>query len=365
MPLPPARRLRRPATLLPLLLLLAAGGVAADRDAGAPVRVTQALERDISEVVQVTGTVTSARDARLSVSVGGLVTALHVDAGSRVAAGDLLLDLDPELAELQWRSAEAGAEEARNALADARRRLDEARVLAPQRSIAETVVRDLAAEVAEDEAALHRAEAEAGYRRGILQRHQLRAPFAGVVSARLTDPGEWVDPGQAVLNLVAVDELRLDFEVPEDFLAEVTPETPVTFTLDPFPEEVRRGTVAAVVPVTAPGTRTFLVRVHALEPYRRMIPGMSARAQLDLATGRRGVVVPRDAVLRFPDGRAVVWVVQAGEGGPVAAEKRVSTGLAFDGLVEVTDGLEPGATVVVEGNASLQNGQRVRVRDGA
>jgi RND family efflux transporter MFP subunit len=352
---------------MPSLFLLVAGDVAAERDAGVPVRVTQAVERDVSEVVQVTGTVTSARDARLSVSVGGLVTALHVDAGSRVAAGDLLLELDPELAELQWRSAEAGAEEARNALADARRRLDEARTLAPQRSIAETVVRDLAAEVAEDEAVLQRAEAEAGYRRGILERHQLRAPFAGVISDRLTDLGEWVDPGQAVLNLVAVDELRLDFEVPEDFLAEVTPDTPVTFTLDPFPDEVRRGTVAAVVPVTTPGTRTFLVRVQAqaLDPNQRMIPGMSARARLDLATGRRGVVVPRDAVLRFPDGRAVVWVVEAGEGGPVAAERRVNTGLAFDGLVEVSDGLEPGSTVVVEGNASLQNGQRVRVRDGA
>lgn len=359
--LPTLPGLRR---LLPFFVLLWLGHAVADTGTGAPVRVARAVEQEISEVIQVTGTVTSARDARLSVSIGGLVTALHVDAGSRVAAGDPLLNLDPELAELQWRSAEAGAEEARNALADARRRLDEARTLAPQRSIAETVVRDLAAEVAEDEAALHRAEAEAGYRRGILARHELRAPFAGVVSARLTDLGEWVDPGQAVFNLVATGELRLDFEVPEDHLADVTTETPVTFTLNPAPESLHRGSVAAVVPVTEPGTRTFLVRVVAEDAISWMIPGMSARAELKLATGRKGLVVPRDAVQRFPDGRVVIWVVESGPEGAVAAEKLVRIGLAFDGVVEVMRGLEPGATVVIEGNESLQNGQRVRVGGG-
>jgi RND family efflux transporter MFP subunit len=350
--------------LLPLLLLPWLGDAAAESGAGAPVSVTLAREQDISEVIQVTGMVTSARDARLSVSIGGLVTALHVDAGSRVTAGDLLLNLDPELAELQWRSAEAGAEEARNALEDARRRLEEARALAPQRSIAETVVRDLAAEVAEDEAALHRAEAEAGYRRGILARHELRAPFAGVVSERLADLGEWVDPGQAVFNLVATEELRLDFEIPEDYLADVTTETPVTFTLNPQPEAVHPGKVAAVVPVTRPGTRTFLVRVEAVALIRWMIPGMSARARLTLATGRRGLVVPRDALQRFPDGRLVIWVVEPGPEGTVAAEKLVQIGLAFEGLVEVRSGLEPGARVVIEGNESLQSGQRVLVSGG-
>ncbi len=345
--------------LLPLLLLPWLGHATADT--GAPVKVARALEQEISELIQVTGTVTSARDARLSVSVGGLVTALHVDTGSRVSAGDLLLELDPELAKLQWRSAAAGAEEARNALADARRRLDEARRLAPQQSIAETAVRDLEAEVAEDEAALHRAEAEAGYRRGVLERHQLRAPFAGVVSARLTDLGEWVEPGQSVFNLVATEELRLDFEVPEDHLGAVTTDTPVTFILNAEPEVAYRGTVATVVPVTEPGTRTFLVRVVATEVIPSMIPGMSARARLNLATGRSGLVVPRDAVQRFPDGRVVVWVVEPGQEGTVATEKTVRLGLAFDGLVELSGGIEAGARVVVEGNESLQNGQRVLV----
>ena len=72
----------------------------------------------------------------------------------------------------------------------------------------------------------------------------------------------------------------------------------------------------------------------------------------------------RDALQRFPDGRLVIWVVEPGPEGTVAAEKLVQIGLAFEGLVEVRSGLEPGARVVIEGNESLQSGQRVLVSGG-
>jgi len=348
-----------------LLLFLCCGAFTqAQPSGGVPVTVEPVREQAIEQVVKLSGTVTSARSARLSTATDGLVTRLHVDAGSRVGAGDVLLELDPELAQWQWESAQASVEQARLALADARRRLEEARTLAPQRSIAETVVRDLAAEVAEDEAALHQAEAEAGYRKGILTRHQLRAPFAGVVSAKLTELGEWVDPGEAVLELVATDDLRLDFPVVEDYVADVAADMPVSVYLGANPRATYEGKVATVVPVTDPGARTFLLRVVVPGRGREMIPGMSAQARLKLATGRRGLVVPRDAILKFPDGRVVVWLVESDEAGATVSEQRVDTGLVFDGLVEVREGLTAGARVVVQGNEALQNGQRVAVRPG-
>jgi membrane fusion protein (multidrug efflux system) len=95
-----------------------------------------------------------------------------------------------------------------------------------------------------------------------------------------------------------------------------------------------------------------------------MTPGMSARAVLKLDAGRRGLTIPRDATLKFPDGRVVVWVAESGDDGPVATEKRVDIGLVFDGRVEVIEGLEAGDRVVVQGNEALQNGQRVVVLPG-
>ena len=351
------------ATVMVLLLTAATTPAVAVSPSGeaVPVRVDLVREQPIQRVLKLTGTVTSARSARLSTSTGGLVTGLHVDAGSHVAAGDVLLELDPELAQWQWKSSQASADAARILLADARRRLDELRLLAPAQSIAETAVRDLAAEVAEDEASLQQAVAEVGYRKGILDRHRLQAPFAGVVSAKNTELGEWVNPGQPVLELVATEQLRIDFPVSENYLASIGPDTPVTYTLGANAGEVKEGEVATIVPVTDPGARTFLLRVQAREPDQDMMPGMSARAELKLDAGRRGLTIPRDAVLKFPDGRVVVWATEASDDGPVVIEKRVETGLVFDGMVEIREGLEVGTRVVVEGNETLQNGQRVVV----
>ena len=335
--------------------------VTAQSDQGIPVRAAQVNEQLIQRVVELTGTVTSARTAELSAATAGLVVALHVDAGSEVATGDILLALDPVLAQWQWESAKAAADTARVALTDARRRLDEGRTLAPQFTISESAVRDLETEVAQDESELQRAEAEAWYRKALLDRHQLQAPFAGVVSAKHTELGEWVNPGQPVLTLVATQQLRIDFPVAEDYLDDITLATPVRYTLGDNTRDSRAGKVATIVPVTDPGARTFLLRVHAAESDPGMMPGMSARAQLTLDSGRQGLTVPRDAILKFPDGRVVVWVVKPGTDGPVVAETRVTTGIQFDGNVEILEGLAATDQVVIQGNEALQNGQRVTV----
>ncbi|MEZ5502212.1 MAG: efflux RND transporter periplasmic adaptor subunit [Halioglobus sp.] len=356
---------RTAATLLLFTTALGATPGAAQPQQGVPVTIDTVREQPVQRLVQLTGSVTSARSARLSTATGGLVTALAVDAGSQVAAGDVLLELDPALAQWQWQSAQASAAAARIALADARRRLEEARKLALQFTVAESVVRDLEAEAAQDEAELQRAEAEAGYRRGVLDRHQLRAPFAGVVSAKQTELGEWVDPGQPVLSLVSTQELRMDFPVAEDYVADVGLATPVTYTLGDDAGDIRTGSITTIVPVTDPGARTFLLRVQAGADDERMIPGMSARARLALAAGRSGLTVPRDAILKFPDGRVVVWVIdQAGDALQVN-ETLVTTGEVFEGRVEIRAGLQAGDRIVVRGNEALQNGQRVVVLPAA
>ncbi|NNC54110.1 MAG: efflux RND transporter periplasmic adaptor subunit, partial [Pseudomonadales bacterium] len=199
---------------------------------GAPVSVDEVREQQVYRVIPLTGTVTAARSARLSAATSGLVTTLLVDAGSQVSQEEVLLTLDRELAERQLQSASAVLEQRSTALADAQRRLGEARVLEKQRNIAETLIRGLVAEVAEAQATVREARAEANYQRGILERHTLKAPFAGVISAKLTELGEWVSPGEPVLELVALDNVRLDFKVSEDYLADLHKGAAVSFTLN-------------------------------------------------------------------------------------------------------------------------------------
>ncbi len=345
-------------SLLGALVVLAPLALPAAAQSPVPVSATEVTRREIFRSVPMTGTVTSERSARLSAATEGLVHVLNVDAGFQVLRGDVLMELDPELTGLRLEAAEARVKQARGELADARRRLAEAEVLIPKASIAESTVRDREAEVALDDAALQQALAESGLQRALLQRHQVRAPFDGVVSAKLTELGEWVTPGQPVLELVALDAIRLDFSVSEDFLPAIAPGGRVSYTLNAREGESYAGEVATVVPVADRGARTFLLRVRPTGQKPLLLPGMSVTATLKVPTGRDGLVVPRDALLRYPDGRTVVWTI----GDNIVSEHLVQTGLQFDGMVEIRAGVEPGDRVVVEGNEALRDGQQVEVR---
>jgi len=277
-------------------------------------------------------------------------------------AGDVLLTLDAELALLKVDGASARVEQAQLALSDANRRLLEVRKLAPQQSIAESLVLDIQAEVAEDEALLREVQAQAALDKATLARHTVRAPFAGVVAAKLTEAGEWVTPGQAIIRLISTSELRLDFQVAEDFLSLVGPETEVDYSVGPDGDVRYAGRFATAVPVADRDDRTFLLRVTPQASNPGLIPGRSVSAILKIPTGRVGVVVPRDALLRYPDGRAVVWVIEPQGDVLTAREVLVETGLQFDGRVEVREGLSIGDRVVVQGNETLRPGQKVVLR---
>lgn len=351
-----------------VILLLTALLFATNAIAEVPVQVETVSQRSVVKEIEVTGTVTSSRSAVLSTAVAGLVAELAVDEGDRVATGDALLKLDAELAQLALERARAEVQQGEIAVADAKRRFVEAEEVGAQRGIARSQIESLRAEVASDEAALAASRAAAREQQAIVNRHALKAPFAGVISERHAELGEWVNPGDGLLELVATDSLRFDFRVGQENFAALTPDTPVAITLDALPGYSVPGYVDTIVPVKNPSSRTFLVRALADAettgdlPY--ITPGMSARGKLDIDIGRNGVTVSRDAILRFPDGRVTVWVVDSSGDVPVVLERAVRTGSEFSGLVEITDGLADGDVVVVRGNELLQEGQEVTIVGG-
>ena len=332
-----------------------------------PVQVETVSDRAIVSQINVTGTVTSPRTAVLSTAVAGIVAELMVDEGHRVTTGDALLKLDAELAQLALERARAELRQRQTALEDARRRFAEAEKVGAQRSIAQTQVESLRAEVASDEAALVAAEAAVREQLAIVARHTLKAPFAGVISQRFSELGEWVNPGDGLLELVETDNLRFDFRVGQAHFASLSSQTTVDITLDALPNSTVSGRVDTIVPIKNPGARTFLVRVLAdnveTEGRPGITPGMSVRGKLNIDSGRSGVAVSR-AVLRYPDGRVTVWIVATEGDVPVVHERLVNTGFEFDGVVEITSGLAAGELVVVRGNETLQEAQEVSLVGG-
>ena len=331
--------------------------------AQAPVRVVEAESRPVSEQVTATGTVSSPRSAVLSTAAAGLVDAIHVDEGDRVSRGDLLVELDSEIAKLSLARLRAAVRQQRTALDDARRRFVEAEKVGPGGGVPQTLIDSLQAEVQGAEAALVAAEAEANEQKARVERHRIVAPFDGVITQRITEMGEWVNPGTGLLELIATTDLRFEFRVAQRFFRDITLDTPVVVTLDAVRTEAMPARIDAIVPVSDPGSRTFLVRLVAADPAEEVLaaPGMSVNAVFSMLTGRNGVAISRDALVRYADGRNTVWVIEDSDARPVVRERIVRTGVEFDGLVEVTSGLEAGEQVVIEGNESLRDGQVVTI----
>lgn len=340
------------------MLTLAPGAGARE---AAPVQVTTAERTPVVREVALSGTLTSPRRARLAPEVDGRVTDIAVDSGTRVAQGDELLRLDTELVELERSQARAAVREAEADLTDAQRRLREGERLAERGSIGRSDLESRRAEVERLEAVVARHRAEAGYQDALLQRHRLTAPFGGVINRRLVDLGERASPDNAVFELVAVERLELDIAVPQRHFASIAVGTPMRVRVDASARTTFEATVDEVIPVADANSRTFRVRTRIDNSDGMLAPGMSAKGTLRIDTGREEVVIPRDALLRQPNGRTVVWIVHE-DGDPTQVEERpVETGLQFDGQVAIPDGLKAGMVVVTEGNEALQNEQRVRI----
>jgi len=328
------------------------------------VLVSSAEQVALIEEIPVSGTVISPRVSELALEVSGIISSVAVDVGDNIQSGDELLHLDAELHKLSLAVSRAASEQAREQMADSKRRLSDLQSLAKKHSISENELQSLAAQVRIDSAALEGVIAEQKRQQALLRRHTLAAPFSGVISHKYVEKGEWVQPGKALFRLVDVNNLRLDFQVPQSVFSKLGQVMDVTVTLDLLPQQNYRAQIDAVVPVSNPDSRSFMIRVALNNAQVSMAPGMSASAVLRLQHGTQGIVVPRDALLRYPDGRVTVWLLKQQGNEMTVEERQVQTGLSFDSKITITDGLQGGEQVVVQGNESLRDGQTVSVRSG-
>ncbi|MBA3598532.1 MAG: efflux RND transporter periplasmic adaptor subunit [Methylibium sp.] len=320
--------------------------------------VVAPVERaELVQQVEVRGSVTAPRTAQVSTSVAGLLSRIEVEEGDRIEAGQRIAQLDGELDSLDLRIARAATAEAEVQLAEARRRLKDAREIGAGFFPAdETRSRESAVETAQ--ALLARRQAEQARQGAVLARHELAAPFAGIVSVRHRQVGEWVEPGTPLIELVDLSGLRLEFALPQALYGRVGLRSALEVRLDTDPGRAYEGRVRAVIPVSDVQARTFTLRA-SLDNAPPLTPGMSARATLRLPLGREGVTVPRDALNRYPDGRVTVWVLHEEDGMSRVREQRIELGEVFGERVGAIEGLRGDEQVVVRGNEALRDGQRV------
>ncbi len=345
-----------------LLLLLSGLFNTAKLYAETPVTVISPEKSKVSDNLTLSGTLTAEKQAMLSPRVDGLVSDVLVDAGSKVKKGDVLLNLDPVLSKQVLAQAKAATAEAEAARNEAQRLVNEAKGLREKNYLSASENASRLSNLNLTEASLMAAKAAEASAREELSRHTLPAPFSGVISAKLTEAGEWVNRGTTVLELVATDKVRLDVKVPQERFSEINRGNQVEVIPDVFPGKRFKGKINAIVPVSDPQARAFLVRIVIDTGNISLLPGTSAKAIIGLNENQQNqprIIIPRDALLLHPDGGYSVFVVKDG----IAKRHKVQISNQSSQGVTVLSGITIEDKVVNRGNEVLRDGQDVTIVD--
>ncbi|MGY1529332.1 efflux RND transporter periplasmic adaptor subunit [Luteimonas sp. A649] len=349
----------RALTLLALVLALAACGDDAPPESTPSLTVSLATPqmREVAREVVASGAVAAWEEVSVGVELSGLrVASVEVEVGSVVAAGDVLLRVDDRTLASQLAQSDAQVREAQTNLETARRKAARIRELADSQMVALQDAEEAEAARANAEARLNTAIASRDAARVQRDFTVVRAPVAGVVSARSVQPGQVVGAGAELLRLIRDGRLEWRAELAEGDLLRVDVGTPVRVE---SPAGFIEGSVRTVSPGLDAQSRTGTVYVDLPEP-GGLRAGMFAQGRLVLGRAQ-ALLVPREALVRR-DGRAYVFTVAEDNR---VRELGVVTGGAHGDMVEVSDGLTQGDRVVARGAGFLGDGDLVRVVDGA
>lgn len=312
---------------------------------------TAAWARGISAV----GTARAVNGTQLTTEAAGIVTEIRFTSGDTVEKGQVLLRLDDDTDRAELQSLRAAAELARLDL-------DRTERLHRQGSVSK--------------AELDRAKSQSDQASGALNAQQarvnqktIRAPFSGQLGIRQVDLGEYLSPGTPVVSLQQLDPVYLEFNLPEQRLADIRLDMTVRAEVDAWPGETFEGRVTAIEPGINPGTRNFMIQATLDNPEQKLRAGMFARVTLDLGDADEVVAIPQTAVSYNPYGNAVFVIVEneGNNGEPHLTVNRrfVRTGRTLGDMVAVLEGLEPGDRVATSGLLKLNNNATVKISDEA
>jgi len=305
-----------------------------------PVKVAPVMQGTVGNEATAVGNLLANESVMIRPEIAGRVNAIHFVEGRKVNAGAKLLSLDSAEVEAQRAATEAD-------LLLSQQRYDRTLELYAKKFISAQALDEARANLSRAKA--RRAEDDARVRKS-----EIRAPFAGTLGLRVVSRGAYVKAGDDIVRLEDLSVIKLDFRIPETFVAKLKRDQEVTLQVDAYPQRTFKGRTFAFESGLDEKTRTVLVRARVPNPDFELKPGMFARVSLILDSLPGALLIPEEAVVprggqsfvfRVVDGKAVMTAVELGARRP--------------GLVQVVKGLGAADRVVTDGHQKLQNGMPI------
>lgn len=326
-----------------------------------PVRTVVVREGRLNHSLSFYGVLVPVDRARLAFQSPGVVITRPAQMGQAVRQGELLATLDnPELGPAQ-RAAAARLQETLTQRDQAKRELARQRSLSTTGAVGEETVEQREAELASLEAAVAQAEADLAGTRQRLEDATLLAPFDGVISSVIVEPGEFVSAGQAVMDIGGLEKVEVRVLLPASLVSELSIEKELTVKVPQLGENESTGRVTELSSIGEKDTGLFPVTVEiSVDPASSMIrAGMQAEV-LVVYADVEGMIVPLGAIVDPVGGNPKLFRVAEG----VVTEIPVHILAIAEGEVAVEPvqaRLGSGDQIIVAGHRSLTNGQQVRL----
>ena len=305
-----------------------------------PVEVALPTRADVFATYEATTNIASDADAPVVARVGGEVVELFVEEGDRVHQGQALAQLDGQRLQLEMLSAKANLDQVRG---EYERYTD----LAARGLVSVAMFEGLKYDLEALEATYDLAQLNYDY-------SKIRAPIDGVVSSREIKLGQSIDVNDVAFRITDASELVAYLQIPQAELAKFSAGHAATLIVDAMPNTIYVATIARISPTIDVRNGTFRATAFIDPRSGELAPGMFARFTISYEKHADALVIPKRAVIEEDD-QATVYVVEDGE----VTRRVIETGVQFDDVVEVLDGLDGYEEIVIVGQSGLRDGSKV------
>ena len=338
-----------------LFLAIFAGAALAQAPKDAPkgpppataVKAAAAKVAAAVDEVSAVGTLRADEAVTIRPEIAGRVAEIRFQEGQAVARGSLLVKLDQnELA--------AVVASSRAQLKLEEQKLERSEDLQRKGFISQQGLDDQKTTLARARAKLAEDEAR-------LARTEMRASFPGVAGLRQVSEGQYVAAGTDIARLEKIDQLKLDFRIPESYIGKLKAGQPVAVLVDAYPGRPFAGSIYAIEPGVDDQTRTILLRARVANTEMKLRPGMFGRVQVQLGVREKAVWIPEAAIVPRGQDLYVFRVAAGQDGGGKAELVKVQTGARKVGEVEIVKGIAGGDLVVTEGTQKIGPGSALRL----
>ncbi len=315
------------------------------------VSATEAAVEEWQPQISAVGSLRAVHGVDVTTEVAGLVQSVDFKSGDNVKAGQVLVQLnaDTDIAKLQTLTASR----------------DLARSVY-ERSKKQFLVKAVSqASLDADEADLKVKQAEVAQQQAQVDKKTIRAPFAGRLGISAVNLGQYLNPGDEIVTLQALDSVYVDFYLPQQELSRVTLGQTVVASLDVAPDQEFTGRISAISSKVDPETRNVQIEAIIANPQHKLLPGMYATLNIQAGPANRYLTIPRTSVT-FNSYGETVYAIESTEGtdgisSKLAKQIFVTVGSSRGDQVAILKGIKEGDIVVTSGQLKLKNGSRVNV----